>query len=140
MKSAASRTALTALLGCTIALAGCASSSPKQRDADNLARYQAYAGEPVDSFHLRRLQNWVSLGREHFAVYTSLNEAWLIEVWQPCNGLDFAQAISLTSTGSRVYARFDSVQFEQQSCRIQQIRKVDARAMKAARRAESAAS
>lgn len=140
MKSDPTRTALVALLGCVMALAGCATSSPKQRDADSLARYQEFAGEPVDSFHLRRLQSWVSLGREHFAVYTSLNEAWLIEVWQPCNGLDFAHAIALTSTGSRVYARFDSVRFEQQTCRIQQIRKVDARAMKAARRAESGSS
>ena len=140
MKSDPTRTALVALLSCAMALAGCASSSPKQRDADNLARYQEFAGERVDSFHLRTLQNWVSLGQEHFAVYTSLNEAWLIEVWQPCNGLDFAHAIALTSTGSRVYARFDSVRFEQQTCRIQQIRKVDARAMKAARRAESGSS
>lgn len=140
MKYDPARTALVVLLSSAIALSGCASSSPKQRDADNLARYQEFAGEPVDSFHLRRLQNWVSLGREHFAVYTSVSEAWLIEVWEPCTGLDYARAIALTSTGSRVYARFDSVRFEQQTCRIQQIRKVDARAMKAARRAESGSS
>jgi hypothetical protein len=140
MKPTPTRIALLSLLSCALTMTGCASSSPKQRDADNLARYQEFAGEPVDSFHLRTLQNWVSLGREHFAVYTSLNEAWLIEVWKPCNGLDFAHAISLTSTGSRVYARFDSVRFEQETCRIEQIRKVDARAMKAARRAESASS
>lgn len=134
------KSVLVVLLSCALVLSGCVTSSPKQRDADNLARYQAFAGEPVDSFHLRTLQNWVSLGREHFAVYTSVNDAWLIEVWAPCTGLDYARAISLTSTGSRVHARFDSVRFEQQTCRIEQIRKVDARAMKAARRAESGSS
>lgn len=119
-------------------LAGCASPGPRERDAAALARYTAHAGEPVDSFHLRLMRDWVSLGERHLAVYTSVNEAWLIEVQSPCTGLDFAQAIQLTSTGARVYARFDTLRFDHQICRIKEIRPVDVRAMKAARRAESA--
>lgn len=93
-----------------------------------------FAGEPVDSFYLRLMQEWQPLGETHVVVYTAVNEAWLLALDQPCHGIDFAQAIVLTSTGSRVYRRFDSVRFDQQFCRIQEIRPIDVRAMKEARR------
>jgi len=118
-------------------LSGCLSPGPRERDALALARYQAHAGEPVDSFHLRLMREWASLGESHVAVYTAVNQAWLLEVSRPCWGLEFAQAISLTSSGSRVNARFDSVRFDEQICRIREIRKVDVRAMKAQRRANA---
>ena len=126
-----------ALSICSLLLAGCATTSPREREEAALARYIAHAGEPVSSFHLRLMREWVSLGRTHLAVYTSVNEAWLLEIEQPCHGLDFARAVQLTSTGSRVYSKFDTVRFDQQICRIREIRKVDARAMKAERRAQA---
>jgi hypothetical protein len=128
---------IASLLLMSIALAACASTSPREREEAALSRYSAFAGEPVSSFHLRLMREWVSLGSTHLAVYTSVNEAWLLEVEQPCHGLDFTRAVQLTSTGSRVYSRFDSVRFEHQICRIREIRKVDVRAMKAERRAQS---
>jgi hypothetical protein len=128
----------TLLMICAcLLLTACLSTGPRERDAIALERYQTHAGEPVDNFYLRRTREWASLGESHVAVYTSVNEAWLLEVSQPCWGLEYARAISLTSSGSRVYARFDSVKFDDQICRIQEIRKVDVRAMKAQRRAES---
>jgi hypothetical protein len=128
---------IASLLLMCIALAACASTTPREREEAALARYSAHAGEPVSSFHLRLMREWVSLGNTHLAVYTSVNEAWLLEVEQPCHGLDFSRAVQLTSTGSRVYSKFDSVRFEHQICRIREIRKVDVRAMKAERRAQS---
>lgn len=128
---------IASLLLTCVALAACASTTPREREEVALARYSAHAGEPVSSFHLRLMREWVSLGSTHLAVYTSVNEAWLLEVEQPCHGLDFTRAVQLTSTGSRVYSRFDSVRFEHQICRIREIRKVDVRAMKAERRAQS---
>jgi hypothetical protein len=131
------RKLLLVLSLCALLLAGCASTSPREREEAALARYSAHAGEPVSSFHLRLMREWVSLGRTHLAVYTSVNEAWLLEIEQPCHGLDFARAVQLTSTGSRVYSKFDTVRFDQQICRIRDIRKVDVRAMKAERRAQA---
>lgn len=124
------------LVSCSLclALAACASTSPREREEAALARYSAHAGEPVASFHLRLMREWVSLGGAHVAVYTGVNQAWLLELDQPCQGLDFAQAIQLTSTGSRVYGKFDTVRFDHQICRIREIRPVDVRAMKAERR------
>ncbi len=131
------RRMLLALATSLLVLSGCASTSPRDREEAALERYSAHAGEPVSSFHLRLMREWVSLGRTHLAVYTSVNEAWLLEIEQPCHGLDFARAVQLTSTGSRVYSRFDTVRFDEQICRIREIRKVDARAMKAERRAQA---
>lgn len=116
-------------------LVACASTSPREREEAALARYSEYAGEPVSSFPLRLMREWVGLGETHLAVYTGVNQAWLLEVDAPCQGLDFTRAVQLTSTGSRVYSKFDSVRFDEQICRIRSIQPVDVRAMKAARRA-----
>jgi len=126
-------------LGLASALAACAGPGPRARQAQALERHMNFAGEPVDSFNLRLMQQWQPLGETHVVVYTAINEAWLLALDQPCHGIDFAQAIALTSTGSRVHRRFDSVRFDQQLCRIHEIRPVDVRAMKAARRAASGA-
>ncbi|MFN7784359.1 MAG: DUF6491 family protein [Lysobacterales bacterium] len=126
---------IASLLLMCLTLAACASTTPREREEAALARYSAYAGAPVSSFHLRLMREWAGLGPSHLAVYTGVNQAWLLEVDSPCHGLDFARAVQLTSTGSRVYSKFDSVRFGEQICRIRSIRPVDVRAMKAARRA-----
>lgn len=113
----------------------CAGPGPRERQEASLERHLAFAGEPVDSFHLRLMRQWQPLGDTHIVVYTALNEAWLLELEQPCHDPNFGLAISLTSSGSRVYRRFDSVRFKNDTCRIHEIRPVDVRAMKAANRA-----
>jgi hypothetical protein len=131
------RTPYVAMFAVMLALAACASPGPRERQAAALERHLQFAGAPVDSFNLRLMQQWQALGETHVVVYTGVNEAWLLDLDQPCRGIDFAQVISLTSSGSRVYRRFDSVRFDQQFCRIREIRPVDVRAMKAERRAGS---
>lgn len=137
MKSNASSHIGLALAAITL-LSACSTPGPRERDAINLALYSAHAGDPVDSFHLRNLRDWVSLGETHVAVHTGHNQAWLLSVEQPCPGLEFAQTLGLSSTTSRVHARFDRVQFEHQSCRIREIRPVDIRALREQRRQTSA--
>lgn len=132
------RTGLAA--GLALALAGCFTPGPRERDALNLALYSQHAGDPVDSFHMRSLRQWVGLGDRHIALYTAHDKAWLIEVDRPCPGLEFAQTLKVDAWGSRVHARFASVRFEHQSCRIREIRPVDVRALREQRRAQSAAS
>ena len=62
-----------------------------------LQRYQAAAGAPVPSFRYFSFNSWTSLGREHVAVWTRPNEAWLIELKPLCPELDFAQRIAFRS-------------------------------------------
>lgn len=120
--------------------AGCASGpGPRERMAAQYERYSPYAGEPVASFPFFTMQNWVLLGQYRLAVYTKINEAWLIEVSPPCSDLEFAHAIALSSSVSRVSAKFDHVLVGRDRCQIKEIRPVDVRAMKRDRKAQQGA-
>jgi hypothetical protein len=120
-----------------VVLSGCASVGPRERIAARLAEVEAHAAAPVDSFRLWRLDRWESLGRTRLLVWTRPNEAWLLTVDEPCNDLEYAHGLSLTSSVGQVKRRFDSVVLERQRCRINEIRPVDGRALKIASRADA---
>jgi len=109
----------------------------RETDEQTLARYMDYAGEPVDSFsYLGRFDGWRSLGRDRVVVWTGVNDAYLLTVQQPCQDLQFAQRIGVTSTGSTVSRGFDSVKVgNNQTCRITEIRPVNYKDLKAAEKA-----
>ena len=120
-------------------LAGCA-TDPSRRDADDLALYRTHAGEPVDGFtYLGRFDSWTALGSEALVVWTTPSRAWLLDVYGPCSELSFATAVKLSSSTGRVNARFDHVTplgsgMHQVPCRIREIRPVDVKALREARR------
>lgn len=127
---------LMVLLLCAALLVACSSPGPAERQARRLQLVQDVAGAPVESFHFWRLDRWEPLGRRHLAVWTRLDTAYLLQVDEPCSGLEFTVTIGLSSTGQRVYQRFDDVFFEHQRCRIAEIRPIDVKALKAASRGE----
>ncbi|WP_058835057.1 DUF6491 family protein [Luteimonas abyssi] len=110
-------------------------------DTDRLALYRAHAGEPVSSFRLLGTPTqWVALGSGAVAVWPRQSEAFLLTFSGPCPDIEFAQAISLTSTQGRVHARFDRVmalnrQSIQIPCHIAEIQPLDVAALRAAERA-----
>ncbi|MGQ0834654.1 MAG: DUF6491 family protein [Gammaproteobacteria bacterium] len=107
-------------------LTACAGLARHETDAQALARHMDYAGEPVEKFtYLGNLNGWRTLGRDRVLVYTGVNDAYLLTVAPPCNDLQFAQSIALTSTGHTVSRRFDSVLVGDQRCMITEIRPVD---------------
>ena len=115
-------------------LAACASPGPRAREAERLAEFESVAGAPVESFQFWDMQRWEVLGPSSVGVWTRVNEAWLITVETPCPGLEFANVIGVTSTLNRVSRAFDAIRFEQQRCRIDEIRPVDGKALKQLRR------
>ena len=119
---------------------GCAASlpGPGERMARRLGEVERHAGAPIEEFHFWQMDRWESLGKSAIAVWTNPNEAYLITVRPPCAGLDFADAVGVSSTGRRVSRNFDFVTFEHQRCRIAEIRPVDVKALKAERRANAA--
>lgn len=121
-----------------LTLSACASTGPVERAQQRLALYQSATSEPVKSFHFWTMHNWEPLGREHLAVWTRLDRAFLIEVRPPCSGLDFTQVVAITSTQNRVYRDFDSVRFDTDSCRIGEIWPVDVEAFRKAEKAARA--
>ncbi len=119
-------------------LAGCA-STPKMTDAQRLELFRAHAGAPVKTFSFfGSLNGWTELGDSALAVSTKPNEAYLLELYGPCPDLDFAQAIAVSSQMSQVSAGFDKVTplvsggVGRIPCRIQTIRPLDVKALKAA--------
>lgn len=118
-------------------LAACATSG-RLTSAERLALYRAHAGEEVRDFqYFGSLNGWTELGDRALAVWTRPNQAYLLELTNPCLELDYAPAISVTSMMGRVSARFDKVLVHggpdsgvRLPCRIQTIRPIDVKALR----------
>ena len=129
------------MLGLVVTLAAC--STTRTSDAETLALYQAHAGEPVRDFqYFGQINGWTPLGDSALAVWTKPSQAYLLELYGPCYDLDYAPAISLSNQGSRVSARFDSVQVLggggsniRMPCRIETIRPLEVKALRQAQKA-----
>jgi hypothetical protein len=118
------------LLVAAALLASCSGIPLEKREAAERARFEAYAGKPVDHFTwLTRYEGWEPISRNQLVVWTGINQAYLITVFSPCTDLMFARRIGLTSTTDTVYAHFDSVRAEGWHCIIDTIRPVDYRRM-----------
>jgi len=115
----------------------CASGPQRVRSDDTLAQYLDYAGEPVRGFTSFRLQSWQPLARDRLILWTGVNEAYLVTVWDSCPDLQFAHSIGVTSTGNQV-TTFDHVRVGRDRCPIRAIRPIDVRQMKADRAADAA--
>lgn len=126
-----------AAMSALLVLSGCATGLAKKGDAVQF-RYQDYAGEPVDTVNsMGRVSGWNSVSRDQFVIWTGVNEAWLIKVWNTCRDLEFADSVVVTRSGSRI-SRFDQVLVGDERCQITEIRPVDVKQMKADRAAAKA--
>lgn len=125
-----------------LALLLAACSTNRLSDADTLALYRSHAGDPVKDFqYFGQVNGWTPLGDTALAVWTKPSQAYLLELYGPCFDLDYAPAISLSNLGSRVSARFDSVQVVgggtgsiRIPCRIETIRPLDVKALRQAQK------
>ncbi len=120
-------------------LAACAGGIPlRESQQEERDRFTAYSGEPINEFTwLGRYDGWQPISRDELVVFTGVSDAYLIKVGPPCDNLQFARRIALTSTAAAVHARFDSVIVGQWRCPIDEIRKVDYRRMRADLRLEA---
>ncbi|MDQ3268786.1 MAG: DUF6491 family protein [Pseudomonadota bacterium] len=121
-------------------LAACATGA-RVSDDERLAVYRQMAGAPVESFrYLGRIHGWTPLGEEALVVQSGPNQSYLLEMLGTCPELEFANAISISNQFGRVYSRFDTVRVlgglsgPNIPCRIEQIRPIDARAVRQAER------
>ncbi len=109
------------------------------RKDEGALNYVDYAGEPVDTARtLGEINGWTPVSRNQLVIWTGVNEAWLLKVWDTCRDLTFANAISVTRAGRQV-SRFDTVRVAEERCQITEIRAVDVKQMKADRKAANAA-
>ena len=123
----------------TALLTSCSDIPLKQREAAERSRFEAYAGKPVDHFTwITRYDGWEPISRDELVVWTNINDAYLITVFEPCTDLMFARHIGLTPTADTIYAHFDSVRVEGWRCIINTIQPVDYRRMQQDQRAAKA--
>lgn len=98
--------------------------------AQQLARYQKYAQAPVERFPMVSLWQWQVVGKDNVVVWTGVNTVYLITVEKSCNNLGWARGIGITqNTSMHVDAKFDSIVFDHQTCRISQIQPLDYKAL-----------
>ena len=102
----------------------------KEKQAENLELFSRHAGPPIEEIRQFRFLRWQQLGDGAIGVWSNPGELYLIEVDSPCNGLDWAKSVGVTSTHRVVMAKFDFVTFDRQRCHITRIRPVDEKAMK----------
>ena len=115
-------------------LAGCASSGIARRagDAPGLDLAVPSAGPPIQKIiHSSEYAGWRPLAADQVVVWENEQVGYLVRVSQPCQGLQSANAIELTSLRNEwVRSGIDSVKFTGGECRIVEIRNVDFRTVK----------
>lgn len=120
---------LLALVG----LSACATN--RLSETDRLSLYQAHAGAPVKQMRMFSAIGWDRIDDEHVVLATRPNESWLLTVSGPC--LDWGSAspvLRLISQGAYVVPKFDRIHVDgsPMSCRIEEIRPIDVKAVRAA--------
>lgn len=128
------------VLVCALQVSGC--SSTGLSDAQTLALYRAHAEAPVRNFHYaNRLTGWNAIGDNALAVWTKPNEAYLLELDNGCAGLGSTSTILITNLLGQVSAGLDRVQLIDSprgfntTCRIQSIRPLETKALRASQKA-----
>jgi Family of unknown function (DUF6491) len=105
----------------------------------DLARYQKYAGAPVDHVQYFQINGFQYLAPNKLAIWFGVNKLYLLTVQTPCNNLAFANGIGLTARNNVLYSKFDAVTFRHQRCTILKIEPVNELQMKRDARAKASA-
>ncbi|MCS6947203.1 MAG: DUF6491 family protein [Steroidobacteraceae bacterium] len=115
----------------------CASTIGQMRGESPSERYRQYAGEPIERFTAFDITGWTPVSRNELVVWTGVNDAYLVKVWDTCRDLQFAERIGVTRTANSV-SKFESVRVGRDRCPINEIRPIDVKQMKADRAAATA--
>ena len=124
------KTKLAALLVLLSLAAASAHADTRETQKENLARFEKYAGAPVDQFEFWSLYKWQLVGPEKVVIWPTINQAYLVTVDSPCPGLEWANSIAVTSKSSHmVSTRFDFVKYNKGQCQISVIQPIDYKQM-----------
>lgn len=105
----------------------------------DLARYQKYAGAPVDHVQYFQVNGFQYLAPNKVAIWFGVNKLYLLTVQTPCNNLAFANGIGLTAKNNVLYSKFDAITFRHQRCTILKIEPVNELQMKRDAKAKASA-
>jgi type II secretory pathway pseudopilin PulG len=125
------KTRLVAGVFLAVLLIASAGAQTRKTQEQDLERFEKYAGAAIDEFDFWSLYKWKLVGPEKVVVWSTINDAYLITVDQPCPGLEWTKAIGVTSQQKRIVSRkFDYVTYGKgQRCHINEIRPIDYKQM-----------
>ena len=93
-----------------------------------LSGYLDYAGAPVEEFTAFRFDGWQAVSPNQLVLWSDVNKAYLLQVWDTCPDLRFAYRIGVTSTAYTV-SHLDYVRVDHNRCPITAIRPIDLKKM-----------
>ena len=107
-------------------LAACTAPAPRKEDAATEAKLLKFASPPIESFtYLGRYDGFRTLGDKEVVIFTTVRDAYLIRVRDPCINLQYANTVGLTSSNRTVNRAFDFVISDYERCQIDTIRHID---------------
>ena len=107
-----------------------ARADTREYEHKELARFQRYAGPPIDEFPMFQMWKWQVLGPTQLVVWSTINDAYLIHVDKSCSNLEWTHGLSVSQEmRQKVSRKFDFVAFGHERCKIVEIRPVDYRRM-----------
>lgn len=116
---------------------GACQAAGGMKDSERIALYDAHSGPPVKEFRYFNPIGFEEVADDYIVVRTKPSEEWLLKLSGPCLrwGSGSNAVIGLSSTAGRVMSGFDRVTVagSPASCRIEQIRQVDIKGLRAAR-------
>jgi hypothetical protein len=111
-----------------------AQADTRAHEREELARFRQFAGAPIDEFHMVDLFRTQVVGPENVVVWSTIKNAYLIKVDQPCRQLEWTTGFSVSRAQKWTVSRkFDFVDAGRDHCRILEIRPIDLAAMDIAR-------
>jgi hypothetical protein len=123
-----------------VALVGSASADTRQHEKEELARFQQFAGAPIDEFRMVDVFRTQVVGPENVVIWSTIKDAYLVKVDQPCRQLEWSTGFGVSQAQKwKVSRKFDFVDVGTR-CRIVEIRPIDLAAMQKAARENSKSS
>ena len=109
-----------------VLLAGAVHADTRAHEDEERARFERYAGAPIDEFPMFSLWKYQVVGPEHVVLWSTINDAYLVRVELPCNRLEWTHGLSVTQRmRQKVSRKFDYIAFADERCKIAQILPVD---------------
>jgi hypothetical protein len=93
--------------------------------------YRRYFRGHVTSFRASGLTDWDAPDPSHVVVWVSPLEAYFLTLYGACFGLEHATTILLSAEGGVLRAGGGAIMVGSERCSVQNVEKLDARAMKA---------
>lgn len=114
------------VLAALVAVVGEARADTPETQQKHLDEYAPYLMAPVDEFRFWSLYKWQLVGPDKVVVWSTIKEAYLLTVEEPCTQLQWTKNIGVTSQAShKVLRRMDAVIAGNDRCRIVQIQPID---------------